>query len=98
MSSHTYRLEAGRCIMRDNKPFVTIHRAQSATGAEYIEPSDVDNFAHVCTAAMALLDACKQAAFVLKECGYRFPITEEVFDDTLKKCIDAIEKTEHPYE
>ena len=97
MSRHTYRLEAGRCIMRDSKPFAVIHHARNVDNYEYVSPTEVDDFAHVCTAATDLLDACRRAAYVLKECGYCFPVTEECYDDVLAACIAAIEKAENPY-
>lgn len=42
---HTYTLQAGRCILRDGIPFVTIHGCCDRTTGEGFDPTAWDNFA-----------------------------------------------------
>lgn len=52
---HTYKLEAGRAIIRDDVPFCNI--AKSQRDGPYISPSDLDAFARLCAVAPAMLAA-----------------------------------------
>jgi hypothetical protein len=53
-TDHSYVCIAGRVILRDGVEFAAIHRCTDSTGAGP-QPTDVDEFAHLCADAPALL-------------------------------------------
>lgn len=79
---HTYKLEAGRAIIRDDVPFCNIAKTQR--DGPYISPSDLDAFARLCAVAPALLEVLT---------ALRGAVSEYEDDDTLdrvKAMADAL--------
>lgn len=70
--------------------------AQSIATMQHRDVGNAEAFANarLVAAAPDLLDALKKCAWVLKECGFSTPVTEDAFDDALGSGMNAIAKAE----